>query len=338
MHGEPKTGEAEVTDVRRADLRVRRFTVEHDAGARAVGHPTHPRVIGVQQRDAVRGQRVDELGLALHDRVDARGASEVHRDLRDRRDDADPLANETREVGDLTRNVEAKLDHGDVVGRLLAQEGERDADLVVVRGDRPQDPVPRAERRRGGLLRGGLADAAGDADRGDGMLVPDRVSGRAERPDGARHLHEDGVVRKARHEVLDDRRARAPGEGVSDEVVAVTLVAQGEETLPTLDEPGIERASDEPQRRVRAAAHDPPAGRREESFEREQRRRCYGPADPYGLRSGWIRAYRRMSWATPLNASVAVRVPSSRESGFSRTTSTTYFGSSAGKKPANELT
>ena len=122
------------------------------------------------------------------------------------------------------------------------------------------------------------------------MLVPDGVGDRPERPDGARHLDEDRAVGEARHRALDDRRARPPRERVGDEVVAVTLIAEREEAFPALDEPGIERASGEPQRRVRAAAHDPPAGRREESFEGEQRRRCYGPADRYGLRSGWMRA------------------------------------------------
>jgi hypothetical protein len=64
------------------------------------------------------------------------------------------------------------------------------------------------------------------------------------------------------------------GERIPDEVVAVTLVAQGEEALTAGDEAGVVRAAGESQTGVRAAAHDPAAARGEQSLEREQRRRC----------------------------------------------------------------
>jgi hypothetical protein len=74
--------------------------------------------------------------------------------------------------------------------------------------------------------------------------------------------------------MLDDGGASSARESVPDEIVAITLVAQREEALTALHESGVVRATGESQDGIRTAAHDPPAARGEESFEREQRRRC----------------------------------------------------------------
>src|SRR6185503_15713498 len=105
------------------------------------------------------------------DRLDVRSARVVHWDRGDLGDDADAWTDEPAQVRDLARDVEADLDHRDLVCRLETKERQRDADLVVERRRGPQHAVARTERRRSGLLRRRLADVTGDADGGDRMRV-----------------------------------------------------------------------------------------------------------------------------------------------------------------------
>ena len=74
--------------------------------------------------------------------------------------------------------------------------------------------------------------------------------------------------------MLDDRRARATRDRIRDESVPIALIAEREEALTAFDQTGVVRPTGETQNGIRAAAHDPPTARGEESFEREQRRRC----------------------------------------------------------------
>src|SRR5207247_1924962 len=82
---------------------------------------------------------------------------------------------EPAEICDLTGDVEADLDDGDLVRRLHLEERERDADLVVVRSGGPQHAMARAERRGGRLLCRRLPCVAGDPDSGDRVRGAERV-------------------------------------------------------------------------------------------------------------------------------------------------------------------
>jgi len=105
------------------------------------------------------------------------------------------------------------------------------------------------------------------------VVVAQRVRDESQGPEGAPDLDEDSVIGR-RNGALHDRSPRTARERVGDELVSITLIAQREEALATRDEPRVERAAGESQTGVRAAAHDPPAARGEQSLEREQRRRC----------------------------------------------------------------
>jgi hypothetical protein len=50
-------------------------------------------------------------------------------------------------------------------------------------------------------------------------------------------LDQERPVRDVRDDALDDRGSGAASEGVADEVVAITLIAEREEAFPGLDEP-----------------------------------------------------------------------------------------------------
>jgi hypothetical protein len=78
---------------------------------------------------------------------------------------------------------------------------------------------------------------------------------------------------------LDDRGGGTATDGVGHEIMSVPLIVEREEALTALDQTGVVRAAGEAQHGIRAAAHDPSAGRGKESFEGEQRRRCYGSDD-----------------------------------------------------------
>src|SRR5207245_9988323 len=237
--------------------------------SRAIREGANARVVGVEEREAVVGQGRDELSLSRSDRLDARRAREMHRPLGDRRDDADPRPDEPAEIGDLTGDVEADLDDGDLVRRLHLEERERDADLVVVRSGGPQHAMARAERRGGRLLCRRLPYVAGDPDSGDRVRVAERVGEPAQGVERVGDLDDKRAVRDSLDWSLYDGRARAPREGVGDEVVPVALVAQGEEHGAGLRDAGIERATGEPLVGTRHAVDDPTPRRLEQLLEGE---------------------------------------------------------------------
>ena len=74
LRDEAQTVDALCDDVGGAQRGVRRFAEEDDARLRARRERADSRVIRVQEREAVLGQRLDELGLSHRDRVDARRA------------------------------------------------------------------------------------------------------------------------------------------------------------------------------------------------------------------------------------------------------------------------
>ena len=242
--GEAKPFETFGADIDGAQLRVLTLAEEDDARTRAGRERSHARAVGVEQRHAVVGQRLDELGLARGDRLDARGPRVVDGDGGDLGDDPDARSHEPAEVRDLAGHVEAELDHGDLVRGFEPEEGERHADLVVEGRGRAQNAVPRAEGRGGGFLRGRLPDIPGDADSRDRMRVAQRFRETPQRVERLRDLDEQRAVGRG-DRALDHRRAGASCESVGDELVSVALVAQREEDLTRLHDPRIERAAAE---------------------------------------------------------------------------------------------
>ena len=69
-------------DLVRAHVGVVGEAVGHRPGARPRGHPAHPLVVGVEDREAAvggRGQRLDQLGLGVLDRVERADPRQVDR-------------------------------------------------------------------------------------------------------------------------------------------------------------------------------------------------------------------------------------------------------------------
>src|SRR2546425_1201993 len=129
---------------------------------------------------------------------------------------------------------------------------------------------PAAERRGGRLLRGRLSDAAGDADGGNGMTIPERGGEVAQRGERIGHEDEERVTRDPFGDARDDGPARAPRERVGDEFVAVARAGEGEEEAIHGREPGVEAARAEHDLARRWPWEGDPAARRlEKSGEAE---------------------------------------------------------------------
>ena len=135
----------------------------------------------------------------------------MHRYLGDASDDADARTHEPGEIRDLARHVEADLDHRHLVARLDAEEGQRDADLVVERRLASQHAITYAERGRGRLLRRRLPDVPGDADRRNRMGVAQRGRQDAPRREPRQNRFSGGEPR-ARRLREDERRDSDDGE------------------------------------------------------------------------------------------------------------------------------
>ena len=251
--------------------------------------PTIPRsrIVGVQERHAIRRQRLDELRLAHRDRVHTRRARVMHRYLGDASDDADARTHEPGEIRDLARHVEADLDHRHLVARLDAEEGQRDADLVVERRLASQHAITYAERGRGRLLRRRLPDVPGDADRWNRMGIAQRVGELAQRVLRIGDLHEHRAVGQIRDGPFHDGGAGAMRERVRHELVAVTSIAQSEEQAAGFGDSRVVRAADESLFRVRHAVDDPSTRRAKHLVEGEHVRA--NGTERQG-RSGWMRA------------------------------------------------
>ena len=190
-------------------------------------------------------------------------------DVGDARDDPDPRAHEPAQIRDLARDVKAHLDHRDLVARLDPKEGERDADLVVERRRGAQDAVTRAERRGGGLLRRRLAYVAGDADGRDGVRVAQRFGETPQRVLGVSDLHDERARGHIGDGTLHDRGPGTVRERVRHEIVAVPLVAQGEEDAARFGDARVERTADEPLVPVRNTVDDPSTRRAKQLLEGE---------------------------------------------------------------------
>jgi hypothetical protein len=137
------------------------------------GHRSDPVVGDVEYGHPVRTQGLDELALRVRDRLDR--AEDLQVRLGNGGDDGDVGGDHRREAGDVTGVACTDLGDDDLGVGPHRQEGERDAEFVVVRPAGRVDPASGADRRGGEVLDGGLADRPGHRDGGctDGEAVGD---------------------------------------------------------------------------------------------------------------------------------------------------------------------
>ena len=112
-----------------------------------------------------------------------------------------------------------------------AQEGERQADLVVLVALAPQRRPARGQDRRGRLLRGGLGDAPGDPD--DERVEPGapgrrdaRAGRRAGRRPGRRSRRRGAASAGSTSRATHEQRPPPRRDGVGQEAVAVGALAR----------------------------------------------------------------------------------------------------------------
>ena len=86
---------------------------------------------------------------------------------------------------------------------------------------------------------------------------------------GVGDLHDERAVGESLDGVLHDGRAGAVRERVRHELVAVTLVAQGEEDAARFGDARVERTADEPLVSVRSTVDDPSTRRAKHLVEGE---------------------------------------------------------------------
>ena len=92
----------------RADIGVGREAVGEAARRRAMSHPADDRVVGVEDRPAVRWQRLEQLALGRLDRLERADPGQM--DRLDRGDHPDPRLGHPGEVGDLAADVHPHLE------------------------------------------------------------------------------------------------------------------------------------------------------------------------------------------------------------------------------------
>ncbi len=95
-------------------------------------HPRNALVVRIEHGRAGRRQCLHELALAALNLVDRAGARQVGATHRGHDPDAGP--SQRGQLGDIARYVHAHLQHGCLVTLIEAQQGQRQADLVVLVG------------------------------------------------------------------------------------------------------------------------------------------------------------------------------------------------------------
>ena len=299
---EAQARQTQSDDIRRPKRRVLGFAEKRDPRLCPRRERANARIVGVEQRQAIGGEGLDELGLSRGNGVDARRSREMHGHLGDRRDDPDARTDQLRQVCDLARNVEADLDNGDLVTGLDPEKRHRNADLVVEGSRAAQHAVSSAKRRGGRFLRRGLADVAGDADRGYGIRVAQGVGQTPQRALRVGHLDDNGVGGEIGDGVFHDRSPRATGERIRDERMPVATVAEREEHASRRRDARVERAASEALIRSGIAVDDPSTRRAEHLLQGEH------------VRVEWYRA----SGSIRLHARVTQRIPGDGPEGAHR--------------------
>ncbi len=253
-------------DVVRAHVGVGREAVGRRAGARARGHPEHPRVVGVEDRDPAvvgRRERLDQLRLRVLDRLERSDPGQV--DRLHGGHDPDRRPPDRGQLADLAADVHAHLEHRGLVPRPQAEHRQRQADLVVLVALRAQRDEPALQHARDGLLGGGLGDAAGDPD--DQRREPG-APGRGHRVQGPERIRDEdhgdvaeGLerrltrVRVGQPPDQDRGGARRGGRGEVSMPVG-PLALQRDEQVAGLDEPGVDGPAADG---AVAASHEGPA-------------------------------------------------------------------------------
>ena len=221
-----------------------------------------PRVVVVQDRRAVAGSASTSSALASSIASMRSGPLQV--DGRDRGHDPDRRPAQGGQGRDLAADVHPHLEDGGPVLRPQAQERERQADLVVLVALAPQGRHRGAQDRGRRVLRGGLGDAARDADderleagppgRGHGVQAGERVRRPGPR---SRRPARRAPPRRAAGRRAAPRRPRRRG---GQEAVAVgALAGKGHEEAARRHEAG-----------VHGAAADGPRGAAEERAPRRR--------------------------------------------------------------------
>ena len=128
-----------------------------------------------------------------------------HRDMRPR---------ETRQRGDLAGVVHADLGDAEFGVRRHARQGQRQAPVVVVGGDRGMGAAERGQDGPQHLLRRRLADAAGDRDEPAG----EALAGIAAKPmQAGQRVVDQQQLAGIGHVAMHHRAGRALGERIGDE-------------------------------------------------------------------------------------------------------------------------
>ena len=194
-------------------------------------------VIGVQHRDSVRAETLENLGFGCGHALQVGQAGQMRR--RDIVDERDIWARQAGQIRNFAGVVHAHLDDRVGVRFAQAQQRQRHAPLVVETGARREAIAAGVENRRDQRGDGGLAVAASDrhhrqveapppvrAERAQGRGgVADMYSGEARGPGIARHQRRDRTARRGRaDEVMPVAAAATVVDG--DEQVAGPCAAR----------------------------------------------------------------------------------------------------------------
>ncbi len=208
------------------------------------GHGHHARVVGIEHRQAVRGQRGGQLGLRLGDALDAPGALQVSRV--NGQHDTDLGVGDLGQPRDLADGVHAHLEDRRLVLGAEPEQGHRQTGLrVEVARVAKGDETPARQHIGDDLLRDRLAGRARDADH------PHAV---ARSPPGGELL--EGVERIGDHDLrsvdvgrevdgpFDERGDGAGPQRIGHVGVPIgALATQGDEDGSGGDTTGVDRSA-----------------------------------------------------------------------------------------------
>ena len=125
-------------------------------------------IVGVENGDAIRGQRFDQLVFRAGDAFDRIETLDVRR--ADIGDHADVRLGYAREIANFAGMVHADFEHSHLRVVRHIEDAQRHADVVVEITARLANAQRRREQRRDGLFGHRLAGAAGDADHAAGSV------------------------------------------------------------------------------------------------------------------------------------------------------------------------
>jgi hypothetical protein len=210
-----------VVDRERLDPNVgrRRFAVHHHPSGRPLPHGSDQWVIGVEDRDAIGGQRLDELALGSCDgrlRAELPEVSLPHIEY-----DGDVGPRDPGEICDVTHAPCAVFEDEVTRGLVDLQHRHRQADLVVERAARGDRRTVTPQHCRDEVLGGRLARRSGDATDVDRRGASQQTTG--EKPEGLLDIVDNDrwLVNRSRGE----RDRGTPPDRVADEAMTIDVLA-----------------------------------------------------------------------------------------------------------------